>query len=244
LVGSTALLAGFCFLTSAAAAPPTLPAETYKKVAEADLAQLREHIKTADSDPKEAKRFGPTAKTLALMLASYGEATGDAALRDGAVKVAEAIAAKDFAGAGTAAKALAVKGGGKALPPGNLHLKAKLSLEEVMSPFRGGKVGGLNLEKDIREMIKGAAADPGAVQVLAARTVALGEFTVAFPNEKASINAANKAKWEKWSRDMSEASKKLDAEASKGKGADAKEIVKLLKLVDAKCSDCHNEFRD
>ncbi|MCE9568366.1 MAG: cytochrome c [Planctomycetes bacterium] len=245
LVGSTALLAGFCFLTSAAAAPPTLPAETYKKVAETDLAQLQEHIATAAKGGQDAKRFGPTAKTLAMMLAMYGEATGDAALRDGAVKVAEAIQAKDFAAAGTAAKALAIKGGGKALAPNGLAGKAKFGLEEVMSPFRGSKVGGLNIEKDLREMIKGTTpADPAAVQVLVARTAVLGEYTASFPNEKASINASNKAKWEKWSKDMIDVSKKLDAEASKGKGGDAKEIAKLLKLLDAKCSDCHNEFRD
>jgi cytochrome c556 len=243
-VGSTALLAGLCFLSGATAAP-VLPADTYKKVAEADLAQLQKHIETCDAEPAQAKRFAPTARSLAMMLAMYGEATGDAALRDGSVKVAEALGKKDFKAAAAAAKALAVKGDGKALAPGGLAGKAKYGLEEVMSPFRGSKVGGLNIEKDIRDIMKGTTpADPAAVQVLAARTAVLSEYTAAYPNEKASINAANKAKWEKWSKEMVELSKKLDAEAAKGKGADAKEIVKTLKLLDAKCSDCHNEFRD
>ncbi len=243
LVGSIALLAGLCFLAGAGAAP-VLPPETYKKAADADIAQLKEHIKTCDTEPTQVKRFAPTAKSLAMILAMYGEATGDTALRDGSLKVAEAIAKKDFKAAGTAAKDLAAKGTGKALPAGGLAGKAKFGLEEAMSPFRGSKVGGLNIEKDIRDMMKGGAIDPSALQVLAARTAILGEYTIGFPNEKASINAANKAKWEKWSKDMIEVSKKLDAEAGKGKGANNNELVKMLKLLDAKCSDCHNEFRD
>ena len=245
MAGSIALLAGLFFLTTAAAAPPALPAETYKKAAEADITQLKEHLKTCDTEPTQAKRFGPTAKSLAMILAMYAEATGDAPLRDGALKVADAIAKKDYKGAGEAAKGLVAKGTGKPLASGGLEGKAKFGLEEVMSPFRGSRVGGLNIEKDMRDMMKGTTPiDASALQVLAARTAVLGEYSVAFPNEKATINAANKAKWEKWSRDMTDISKKLDAEAAKGKGADSKEIIKMLKLLDAKCSDCHNEFRD
>ena len=241
-VGSIALLAGACSI--AAAAAPALPAESYKKAAEADIALLKKHIETCDTEPTQAKRFAPTAKAVALMIALYGEATGDEALRDGAVKAAEAIAKKDFKGAAAAAKDLAPKGTGKPLAAGKLHEKAKFGLEEAMSPFRGSKVGGMNIEKDIRDAMKSGTADPAALQVLAVRTAALGEFTAAFPNDKAKTNKGNEAKWDKWSKDMIDLSKKIDAEAAKGKGADAKEIVKTLKLLDAKCSDCHNEFRD
>jgi hypothetical protein len=244
LAGSAALAFGLLLLSGATAAP-ALPADAYKKAAEADVAQLQKHIETCLSDAKEARRYGPTAKSLALMLAVYGEATGDAALKDGAIKVAEELAKKDFKAAGEAAKALAVKGGGKALASGMVHTKAKFTLDEAMSPFRGSKVGGLNLEKDIRDMMNGKLAlDPTAVQVLATRTAVLGEFTEAFPNDKATINPGNKAKWVKWSKDMTDVSKKLAEEAGKGKSADNKEMIKLLKGLDAKCSDCHNEFRD
>lgn len=241
-VGSIALLAGACSIAHAAA--PALPAESYKKAAEADLAQLKKHLETCDAEPAQAKRFGPTAKAVALMVALYGEATGDEALRDGGVKAAEAIAKKDYKGALAAVKDLAPKGGSKALADGKVHSKAKFGLEEAMSPFRGGKVGGLNIEKDIRDAMKSGTADPAALQLLAVRTAALGEFTAAFPNDKAKTNKGNEAKWDKWSKDMVDLSKKIDAEAAKGKAADAKEIVKTLKLLDAKCSDCHNEFRD
>jgi len=180
-----------------------------------------------------------------MILAMYGEATGDAPLRDGALKVADAIAKKDYKAAAEAAKGLAAKGTGKALAPSGLEGKAKFGLEEVMSPFRASKVGGLNIDKDMRDMMKGTTPiDMSALQLLAARTAVLGEYSVAFPNEKATINAANKAKWDKWSKEMTEISKKLDAEAAKGKTADSKEIVKMLKMLDAKCLDCHNEFRD
>jgi hypothetical protein len=243
-VGSAALFAGLSFLAGATAAPPALPAETYKAAATADLAQLKEHLKTCE-DASQVKRYAPTAKSLALMLAMYGEATGDAALRDGAVKAAEAIAKKDFKGAATVVNGLAIKGGGKALAPGGLAGKAKYGLEEAMAPFRGSRVGGLNIEKDIRDLSnKKAPIDPAALQVLAGRTAVLAEYTFGFPNEKAKINKANQAKWEKWSTDMIEISKKLDAEAAKGKAANTTEILKMLKGLDAKCSDCHNEFRD
>jgi cytochrome c556 len=48
----------------------------------------------------------------------------------------------------------------------------------------------------------------------------------------------------KLSKDSIDLTKKLDEEAAKGKGANEKEIVKLIKSLDAKCVVCHNKFRD
>ena len=110
LVGGTALFAGLWFL-SAAAAAPVLPKESYKKVAEADIVQLQKSIQVILDDDKETKRFGPTVKSLAMMLAMYGEATGDKDLKDQALKVAGAAAKKDYKDAGEQAKKLAVKPG-------------------------------------------------------------------------------------------------------------------------------------
>jgi hypothetical protein len=245
LVGGTALAAGLLFLAGVNAAPPSLSKDTYKKVAEADIAQLQKTLATCESDASAAKRYGPTAKSVAMMLALYGEATGDTALKDQALKVAEAVGSKKFDAASAAAKSLAVKPGTKPLEPGNLAKTGKYSLDEVMSPFRGGTVGGLNIEKDIRsirdEKMPVNAAD---VEVLAARTAVLLDFATAMPNDKATTNKANTAEWEKLSKDSIDIAKKITDEAAKGKGANAKEIVKLIKALDAKCVVCHNKFRD
>src|SRR5580658_2723434 len=109
LVGGTALVAGLWCLAGATAAPPSLSKDTYKKVAEADVAQLQKTLATCESDASSAKRYGPTAKSQAMMLAVYGEASGDKALKDQALKIADAVGAKKFDVASAAAKSLTVK---------------------------------------------------------------------------------------------------------------------------------------
>jgi hypothetical protein len=245
LAGGIALVAGLWLLTGADAAPPQLSKDTYKKAAEADIAQLQKHLATCDGDAKEAKRYGPTAKSLAMILAEYGEATGDKALKDQAIKVGEAIAAKNFKGALDLGKELTAKSSATALPPGGLAKLNKYSLEEVMSPFRGGTVGGLNIEKDIRSLRDGKMAVNAAnVEVLAARTGVLMDYASVMPNDKATTNKANTDKWAKYCKDSIDITKKLADEAAKGKKADDKEIIKLIKSLDAKCVDCHKDFRD
>lgn len=244
--GAAALAAGLTLLAGAAAAP-VLPPETYKKAVQADIAKLQEHLNHINTTPADAKRYGPTAKAMAMILAAYGEATGDKGLTDGALKVAEAITKKDYKVAEGAAKGLAAKAGGKPLPPGGLEKMHKFDLAEVMSPFRAGKVGGLNIEKDIRDAFNKAApvkVNPAAVEVLAARTAAIGEFTLHYPNDKATANPMNKTQWDNWTKDMIKVSQDLVAEAGKGAKADEKGIVKMLTSLDATCRDCHNKFRD
>jgi hypothetical protein len=245
LVGGTALVAGIAFLAGANAAPPALSKETYKKVAEADIAQLQKTLATCETDASSAKRFGPTAKSLAMMLAMYGEITGDKALKDQALKVADAVASKKFDAASAAAKGLAVKPGAAPLAPSGLAKIGKYSLDEVMSPFRGGKVGGVNIESDIRALRdKKMTLVPADVEVLAARTAILLDYSMTMPNDKATTNKENTALWEKMSKDSVELAKKISDEAAKGKTANSDEIVKMIKSLDAKCVNCHNKFRD
>lgn len=245
LVGAIALAAGMYFLASATAAPPSLSKDLYKKLAEADIAQLQKTLETCNSDASMAKRHGPTAKSLAMSLALTGEATGDKDLKDQALKVADAIASKKFSDAAAAAKGLAAKPGKAPLTPSDLSKKAKFALDEVMSPFRGGNVGGLNIEKDIRALRDGKLdVNPTDVEILAARTALLLDYATVMPNCKALVNKAKTTEWEKLSKDSVELSKKISDEAAKGKKADSKEIVKMIKLLDAKCTDCHRGFRD
>jgi hypothetical protein len=245
LVGGTALVAGLCFLAGVTAAPPPLSKDSYKKVVEADIAQLQKTLATCESDASSAKRYGPTAKSVAMILAMYGEVTGDKDLRDQALKVAESVGAKKFDAASAAAKKLAFKPGAKPLESANLAKLGKYSLDEVMSPFRGGMVGGLNIEKDIRSIRdEKMTVVPADVEVLAARTAILLDYAMGMPNDKATTNKDNTKEWEKLTKDSLDITKKISDEAAKGKAANSKEIVKLIKSLDAKCVVCHNKFRD
>ena len=86
LAGGAALVAGLWLLTDAAAAPE-LPKDTYKKVADADIAQLQKHIAhiidNLESNPKEANRYGPTTRGLAMMLAAYARSDRRRSAADG-----------------------------------------------------------------------------------------------------------------------------------------------------------------
>lgn len=253
--GGAVLAAGLWFLAAAVAAP-ALPKDTFKKVVETDIAQLKSHLAKVNSEPTEGRRYSPTIKALAMMLAMYGEAAGDEALRTAALKIAEGSqklikeSAKkgNDAGIKEAASALSqiaqtltYKPGDKPLAPAGLEKMDLFSLEEVMSPFRGKTVGGLNIDRDIRELAK--KPDVAAIEILAARTAVLGQYMLTKPNEKAAVNKANKDKWEKWSQETIDLSLKIAEEAGK-KGADTKALAGLLTKLNAKCSDCHNSFRD
>lgn len=239
-----ALFGVLCYLTAAVAAPPPLASATYKRAAESDIAQLQKHLATCDSDPKEAKRYSPTAKAIAMSLALYGEAAGDAALKKQALKVADQIGKKNYKDALADAKALAIKPGAAPLNSKDLDNLKKFELEEAMAPFRVGTVGGLNIEKDIRGLRDGKITlKPAEVELLAARTASLLHFASKLPNAKATLNKANEAEWDKLSQDSIAIAKKIADEAAKPK-TDDKEINKQIKLLDAKCVLCHNKFRD
>ena len=239
-VGAVALATGLGLLTAATAQPksPALPKETYKRVAAADIAFIQETLKGGNPD----KRAVPTIKSVAMLLAAYGEATGDTGLTTEALKVAEAIAKKDFKAADAAAKNLAGAKGGAA-PKAALHTLHKFDLAELMSPFRVSKVGGMNMEKDIRDAIKAGTIDTKLAEQIAVRSGAISSYTFHYPTDKATTNKALQDKWEKWSKEMGDISKQMAEEAGKAK-ADQKALNTILKKLDANCTNCHNEFRN
>jgi hypothetical protein len=277
LVGGTALAAGLLFLSGAAAAPEQ-PKDTYKKLAEGDIKLLKERLKTLAESPEDPNIKGHyrTARSLSMLLAYYGEATGDKELRDQALKVAEELEkikkaaftptakrAMDgsndaIAKGGKAALALAGKlafrPGAKPLSPTPLYTLHKIDLEEIMGAYRQGfnkeaekHFGGLGMEKAIKDAVKKeepVKLDPAAAELIGARSAVIGEFTLHMPNDAATAKPADKAQWEKWSKEMIDLSQQLTAEASKGKAADEKVTLKLLKALDSKCFQCHEEYRD
>jgi hypothetical protein len=244
-----ALALGLCALTAPAADAPDLPKDSVKKAADADLKFVQARV--AELAQKQAKgekvldgRLKP-ALGAALCLAAYGDALGDAALKAGGTKIAEALAKKDVKTADMVAKGLAVKPGTGKAGALTSPLKPEQTLEVAMSPFRGQTVGGLNIDRDIKDWSKaGAKLDPAAVEVLAVRSAFLNAYAHGAPNDKAKTNPANQKLWDKWASEATTASKSLAAEAAKGAKADEKKMKTLLSGVYGRCNDCHEKFRD
>ena len=253
LVGCAALAAGAWAITTAAYADtPDLPTDSYKKAAEADLKFLQTRLgelakKEAAGDKILDGQVKP-ALGVALLLTAYGDVLGDAGLKADATKVAEAIANKKYKDANDLGKKLAIKAGKGKVGPLTKPLKSdEAMLGAVMSPFRGGSVGGLNIDRDIKDMTKSMNAtkiDPAAVEILAVRSAVINAYGFHHPNDKASVKDENKKKWQKWSTESVDLSKQIVVEAAKGAKADEKTLKKLLTTLNARCTDCHNAFRD
>jgi hypothetical protein len=238
--GAAALAAGLWFLAGATAAPVDLPKDVAKAAAEADAAALQKKIGEYAAEPKKS---GPlrTAKALALTLMAYG----DDATAGQAAKVLLALDKKDVKAAEAAAKGLSSP---KADPAAVKAAEGKCDLDDVMSPFRIAKSGGMNVEKDIKDALKdakkGGKVDPKAAELIGARSAALAGYTAKMPNDKAKTNPSMTKKWEQYAKDMASAGKDLAAEGGKGAKGDAKKLQTTLSKLDASCSNCHNDFRD
>ncbi|HJZ55322.1 MAG TPA: hypothetical protein VKE74_10205 [Gemmataceae bacterium] len=250
LAGAAALVAGLWFLSPAGGAPPALPPGTYKKAAEADLAFLQNRLGELAAlpaeDVKDAKR--KPAVTAAMTLAAYGEALGDKDLTDNALKVAAAVIKKDVKGAADMGKKLAIKPGtpGK----GEMPKLDKFDVELAMTAMRNEKTGGLNIEKDIKDMISQKdpkPVKPAEVELLATRAAVMMDYAGGlgyddkFPSGLPA-NKQNKELWTKWMKESVELTRQIAEEAGKPK-ADEKKLLTMLKTLDGKCYECHNKFR-
>ena len=254
LVGCAALATGTWILTATARADaPEVPKDSYKKAADADLKFLQTRLDDlAKKQAAGGKLLDGQVKPalgIALVLSAYGDKLGDGALKGDAIKVAEAIDKKDFKGASALAKKLAVKPGA-AGKPGELPkpFKDEVMLAAVMSPFRGGTVGGLNIDRDIKDMTKGnnpTKIDPAAVEILAVRSAVINAYGFHHPNDKAKVKDEYKKLWEKWSSESTDP-EQADRHGKRGKwkAADEKKLKGLLTNLNARCTDCHNKFRD
>lgn len=231
LAGAAVLFAGAYAL--AADVPPA----SATKAAAADIAALKKKLTGLAADPK--KGAGPgghrTAKALALMLTVYG----DDAAKGQAGEIVGSLAKKDYKAAAAAGEKLGEKGGGAAPA-----LDGKYDLEDVMSPFRLAKSGGLNIEKDIQDGAKGKGPAAADAEVLGVRSMALAELTAKLPNAAATTTPAKTKDWEKLSADMGKAGKELADEAAKGAGANATKITAAMKKLNASCTNCHNNYRE
>ncbi|MCI0700254.1 MAG: hypothetical protein L0241_04135 [Planctomycetia bacterium] len=251
------LAAGLWFLSSSATAgTPDLPKDSYKKAAEADLAFLKQRLtELAKIEAAKEKVKDSQAKPaigISMLLAVYADALGDGALRTDALKVAEAVIAKDYKGALELAKKMTVKPA-NATGKGDLPKLASFEkdkvkyLEHAMTLFRNKTIletpGGLHIQQDIRDLIRKdepAKLDPAQVEILAVRAAVITEYATHYPNAKVK----GKKDWEKWSKESVDFSKQITAEAAKGAKADEKKLRELLFNLNKRCNDCHFTYRD
>ena len=268
----TRALAAFAVLASglwlispgASAETPTMPKSSYKKAADADLAFLRTRLDVLAKAKTPSQGSIKPATGAAMLLATYGDALGDPALSAGSVKVAEAIIKADYKGAAGLAKMLTVKPGSAAGKGGLATLptfeaskrpteKNAKYLEHAMTLYRNETIGaaktpaGYNLQQDIRDWTKlrgPTKIDPAAAEIAAVRIAVISEYALKYPNETATVRPDNKKKWDTWSQQSVDLSKQLAAEAAKGKGANEMTMKKLLTNINARCNDCHSDFRD
>ncbi|HET6576433.1 MAG TPA: cytochrome c [Fimbriiglobus sp.] len=230
-------LVAAAWLAAGSAADDALPPDLVKGMAARDIAYLQKELSKVPE-----KRAVPTLKATAMLLALYAQDTGQGALRDQALKVAGALAKKDYAGAKTAAAGLKLGAAGKVAPV-KLHEMHNFDLAELMSTYRNATVGGRNVEKDIRKQGK-AVTDTQLVGDIGARVVLVSHYALKMPAERATANAANRKKWEGYSNETQKLASEIASAAAKGAGADKAALAKKLKALDASCTACHNEFRD
>ncbi len=235
-----AAVASLAFLASTTGADP-VPAESYSRTTEADIAHLEALVELAKTKRGIPNRVKATAMLIAGSAQQNLNDPKMVALRDAALKVAEAAAKKNIDAAAIAALKNPPAGGdSKPLKLATMH---KIDLADIMNVFGSASAGGLNIEKDIRDLKKpGTKVDPKHAELIGVRTVAIADFALALPPE---FNAKNKkVDWDRWSNDMKSSATELAAEAAKGAKADSETMRKTINKLDASCVNCHNVFRD
>jgi len=202
----------------------------------ADIAFLQKGLA---KDPQ--KREIPTLKAAALLVALNAQngKRDQSGIRDGALAVAEAISKKDYAKAKTLVAALADAKPTDKKAVGLVEV-SKIGLEEVMSCFRKGTVGGLNLEADVKAYGK-AVGDVKAAGVAGGRIALIADYTLMLPPE--NTTGDKKAQWDKWSKEMGKLGSDVTTEVGKGDKADKALLMKTFKALEVNCNACHTVFR-
>lgn len=235
--------AGLAGLLAAAAlvAPPAaskaadpLPPGQSKKLIDADIAYLKKGLAKKPDKPVVNTLHG-----VAMLLAMEAQNTGEAGLRDQALKVADALSKTDFAAAKAAADGLSnpPKGDAKDV---KLHEKGGVDINVIMGPMRNAPRG-LNIEKDLKAQSK-KVTDVKLVADLASRSALIAEYTALLPATEATGGEKKKI-WTDSTEDMRKLSREIAAEAAKGDKADKAGLQKKLVALDTACTACHNTFK-
>lgn len=241
---AVALAAVGLMLVSPTTAKDPLPDGTAAKVMAADL----EYLKAGFAEKPTKKGELAALKSVAMLHALNAQNNLDgkdadkmAAVRAQALRVAEALAAKDTAAAAAAAAGLAdAKGGDK--KPLKLHEMAKFDLAELMSAYRTAKAGSLNIEADLKAVEKGIK-DVGLIEVQTARVALIAQYSLDMRPSEADSGAKRK-QWDDLVKESLKLGLEASAEAAKGAKADQAKLKKTVAAINLNCTACHKVFRD
>jgi hypothetical protein len=217
---------------------PLIPKESFRRAADAEIKFLQKTLPELAAAEKPLQGRIDASKGIAALLVRYSEWLGDDALYSQAVKVLLKLDAKDLKGAAEESKAL------KEPKVDQATLKAALPkvTGDIFSPFRGTQTGGLNIDRDIKDMTKRTTRtediDITLAELVGVRSATLIELGAKLP----PVVADRKMKQRAWDFSIyaaNLAARELAIEAAKGEKADRKELRKLLTTLNARCTDCH-----
>ena len=255
IIGAAVLMAGILGLnrTSTVAADPLSDAE-FKALFDQDVKNIMPMIEKGASGKKaEISKASRSVKSNAMMIAFYANsriggknATEDlkmAALRDTALIVALDSGKKNFKAAAVPAAKLSLdiavnKGEAKAMDVADLSKKAELDIEELMYQFKKIEVGGLGIEKEIKDNAKKPALNADKMSALATRVLIVADYSeevhVAFDAKK------TKKAWDGFNKDMRTAAIDLKKAAEV---KDKKKLQAAFDKLDRSCTACHEVMK-
>jgi hypothetical protein len=229
-----------CALAARPADPPEplIPKESFRRAADAEIKFLQKSLAELAAAEKPLQGRINASKSVATLIVRYSEWLGDDALKSQAIKVVLKLEEKDLKGAAEESKSL------RKPKVDQATLKAALPrvTGDIFAPFRGGTVGGLNIDRDIKDMIKAKARtediDITLAELIGVRSATIIELAAKLPPAVADRKMEQRA-WDHWIYATNRTARELAIEAAKGEKADRKELRKLLYTLSARCSDCH-----
>ena len=236
-----ALLGLFVVVARPADPPePLIATESFRRAADADIAFLQAILPEIAATPEKRQAGRKAAsKGVTMLLVRYSDWLGDDALKSQAIKVAQKIGKEDWKGAAQESKELKAQKADKAI------LKAprpKLTHAEVFAPFRGVAVGGLNIDRDIKDQTKATTRteqiDIKLAELIGVRTATIIELGADLPPVIGERKITQR-EWDHYIYATNRAGREVAIEAAKGDKADRKQLRTLLTALNARCTDCH-----
>jgi len=260
LIATTALVVGLAFFGPADAAD--ISDDEFKAMLDQDTKIINAAVQSvAKADPKGKKVAEKNAangiKSSALMIAGYANARIDgkkpnedakaAAIRDAALKIYKAAAAKKFNDVAEVAKGLSSPTGAAGAKKIDLAAAVKelgmateqeVTQKEVMHNFLKKEQHGTHIEADIIANSKKATAKPADISAMAQRLLVMAEFNKFVIK---ADNAEDKKKWAEYNEKMIKATEGLQATTKKK--TTAADLTKAFTVLDGTCKACHDDFK-
>jgi hypothetical protein len=209
--------------------------------------------KAIDADLAKAtftKKSQKHVKLAAFMIALYAQNAKDnapamATLRDQALKLMKAAEAGNLEDAKKLAATLSPEiKADAAAKTGPMAMEKVLDIESVMALFNPEKSSGLNMEKDLEDLVesKGMGLDAAKLEkaALLGQKVALVALVTQNHSPKTPIDASSRKVWTGIAGDMNKEANALTAAGRAGKTGD---VAKIAKNINDTCTKCHDSYR-